>query len=134
MRGEIKKFEVKLENERQERLKLSDKKSLEIAEIDTKSKIQLEAMKSERDFITRELDQAKEALRKKDKKLKELFGDSVNSPNKRSVDSPNFYSPGIKRKKRLKAEQGAIPESIDRSVLAVCVEYIKYYQTFKGAG
>ena len=118
MRDEVNKCEVKFQNERQERLKLSDKKSLEIAEIEAQSKIYVESMKSERDFITRELELAKEALRKKDRRIKELLGDSAESPNKRlKIDSPNYYSPGFKRSRlntKVKTEHGAIPRSIDR--------------------
>ena len=61
-----------MNNERTERQKLFDKKSSEIEEIKAKVKMQLESMKSERDFISRELDLSKEALRKKDRKIKEI--------------------------------------------------------------
>ena len=37
----MKKVEIKLDNERQERLKLCDKKSLEIAGVEAKAKIQI---------------------------------------------------------------------------------------------
>ena len=90
----MKKVEVKLENERQERHKLHDKKSQEIAEVEAKAKIQIESMKSERDFIARELELAKDLLRKKDKKLKDASTESVDSPSKRmKIESQQFYSP-----------------------------------------
>ena len=117
MRDKVKKYEIKLENERQERLKLCDKKSSEIQEVEKKAKIQLESMKSARDFMTRDLELAKEALRIKDKKLKEVLGDTVDSPNKRiKLGSPDPYSQVRKRKsidRKVKME-GVIPHSIDK--------------------
>ena len=118
----MKKVEIKLDNERQERLKLCDKKSLEIAGVEAKAKIQIESMKSERDFIARELELAKEVLRKKDKKIKDVLGDNIESPNKRiKLEDQNFYQQDIKSKKldiRMKNENGIVPQTIDR--------YLKY--------
>ena len=113
LREEIKKCEIKLNNERSERQKLSDKKSSEIEEIKAKVKLQLESIKSERDFISRELDLSKEALRKKDRKIKEIVNGSVESPSKRlKLENTSFYSPELKR--QMKIENCAIPQSIDR--------------------
>ena len=120
LREEIKRCEIKLNNEKTERQKLSEKKSQEIAEIKSKVTMQLESMKSERDFISRELDLSKEALRKKDKKMKEMLNNCDESPNKRlKIDSFGAYSPHLKRKminKQVKVENGIIPHSIDRSL------------------
>ena len=114
----MKKVEVKLENERQERHKLHDKKAQEIAEVEAKAKIQIESMKSERDFIARELELAKDLLRKKDKKLKDASTERVDSPSKRiKIESQRFHSPDRTHKKvngRMQVEAGKIPQSIDR--------------------
>ena len=107
-----------MNNERTERQKVFDKKSSEIEEIKAKVKMQLESMKSERDFISRELDLSKEALRKKDRKIKEITNGIVESPSKRlKLESNSFYSPGLKRKNmngQIRKENGVIPQSIDR--------------------
>jgi len=120
LRAEVKKVEVKLENERQERHKLHDKKAQEIAEVEAKAKIQIESMKSERDFIARELELAKDLLRKKDKKLKDTSTERGDSPSKRmKIESQQFYSPDQTHKKvnkRMHVETGKIPQSIDRYV------------------
>ena len=107
-----------MNNERTERQKVFDKKSSEIEEIKAKVKMQLESMKSERDFISRELDLSKEALRKKDRKIKEITNGIVESPSKRlKFESNSFCSPGLKRKNmngQIRIENGVIPQSIDR--------------------
>ena len=114
LREEIKRCEIKLNNERSERQKLSEKKSLEITEIQNKVKLQLESMKSERDFISRELDLSKEALRKKDRKIKDMVNGSVESPCKRKkLDNYTFHSP---EQTKIKGENGVIPKSIDRTL------------------
>lgn len=107
-----------MDNERQERHKLCDKKSLEVAQVDAKAKLKFEAMKSEKDFINRELDVVKEVLRKKEKKLKDIFDEDRDSPlTSLKGNSPNFSSPDLKRKRldiKIKAEHGVVPQSIDR--------------------
>ena len=120
LREEIKRCEIKLNNERSERQKLSEKKSLEIAEIQNKVKLQIESMKSEKDFISRELDLSKEALRKKDRKIKDMVNGSVESPCKRrKLDNHTFHSP---EPTIIKGENGVIPRSIDR---ALCDKTVK---------
>ena len=75
-------------------------------------------MKSERDFINRELDVVKEVLRKKEKKLKDISDDDKDSPSIRiKGNSPNFSSPDLKRKRldiKIKTDHGVVPQSIDR--------------------
>ena len=133
LRAEVKKVEVKLENERQERHKLHDKKAQEIAEVEAKAKIQIESMKSERDFIARELELAKDLLRKKDKKLKDTSTERGDSPSKRmKIESQQFYSPDQTHKKvnkRMHVETGKIPQSIDRYIRLLDMSWLHVIHT-----
>ena len=112
MRRELGKLRTEVENARQEKTRILEQKNKETKKLQDESKLKLEGVKSEKQFIQRELDEVTEQLQKLQKIANNNDGASSTGGSSR-FKPPDLLSSQPPSKK---AKMSNIPSNIDESL------------------
>ena len=111
MRRELGKLRTEVENARQEKTRILEQKNKETKKLQDESKLKLEGVKSEKQFIQRELDEVTEQLQKLQKIANNNDGASSTGSSGRFKPPDLSSQPPSK-----KAKMSNIPSNIDESL------------------